>query len=63
MRKHGEISRQPRGACRAAARPPRLERRLVRAHGHEAVGTLRAMLEAIAGAEQSVDPRMRAFYL
>jgi DNA-binding MarR family transcriptional regulator len=39
------------------------ERRLIRAHGKEAVGTLRAMLEAIAGAEQSVDPRMRAFYL
>jgi hypothetical protein len=43
--------------------PSAIERRLVLAHGHEAVGTLRAMLEAIAGAEQSVDPRMRAFYL
>ena len=39
------------------------ERRLAREHGREAVGTLRAMLEAIAGAGQSVDPRMRAFYL
>jgi DNA-binding MarR family transcriptional regulator len=39
------------------------ERRLVRVHGKEAVRMLRVMLEAIAGAEQSVDPRMRAFYL
>jgi DNA-binding MarR family transcriptional regulator len=39
------------------------ERRLARRHGSEAVGTLRAMLGAIAGAEQGVDPRLRAFYL
>ena len=39
------------------------ERRLARAHGRDAVATLRAMLEAIAGSEQSVDPRLRAFYL
>ena len=39
------------------------ERRLARAHGGDAVATLRAMLEAIAGSEQSVDPRLRAFYL
>jgi DNA-binding MarR family transcriptional regulator len=39
------------------------ERRLARAHGQDAVATLRAMLEAIAGSEQSVDPRLRAFYL
>jgi DNA-binding MarR family transcriptional regulator len=39
------------------------ERRLARAHGPDAVQTLRAMLEAIAGSEQSVDPRLRAFYL
>lgn len=39
------------------------ERRLARVHGKEAIATLRAMLEAIAGAEQSVDPRLRAFYL
>jgi DNA-binding MarR family transcriptional regulator len=39
------------------------ERRLARAHGPDAVRTLRAMLEAIAGSEQSVDPRLRAFYL
>ncbi len=39
------------------------ERDLARAHGKEAVATLRALLEAIAGPEQSVDPRLRAFYL
>jgi DNA-binding MarR family transcriptional regulator len=39
------------------------ERRLAAAHGKEAVTTLRSMLEAIAGAEQSVDPRLRSFYL
>jgi DNA-binding MarR family transcriptional regulator len=39
------------------------ERRLARAHGSDAVATLRAMLEAIAGSEQTVDPRLRAFYL
>ena len=39
------------------------ERRLARSYGTEAVRTLRAMLGAVAGAEQSVDPRMRPFYL
>ena len=39
------------------------ERRLAGMHGQDAVRTLRTMLEAIAGTEQSVDPRMRAFYL
>jgi len=39
------------------------ERRLARAYGNEAVATLRAMLGIIAGAEQSVDPRLRPFYL
>jgi DNA-binding MarR family transcriptional regulator len=39
------------------------ERRLTRAHGQDSVATLRAMLEAIAGTEQGVDPRLRAFYL
>jgi DNA-binding MarR family transcriptional regulator len=39
------------------------ERRLADAHGEEAVATLRAMLGAIAGTAQSVDPRLRAFYL
>jgi DNA-binding MarR family transcriptional regulator len=38
------------------------ERRLARTYGAQAVSTLRIMLEAIAGAEQSVDPRMRPFY-
>jgi len=39
------------------------ERRLSRTHGPDAVRTLRTMLEAIAGSDQSVDPRMRPFYL
>jgi len=39
------------------------ERRLAGNYGDEAVSTLRAMLEAVAGAEQAVDPRLRAFYL
>jgi DNA-binding MarR family transcriptional regulator len=39
------------------------ERGLARRYGSEAVTDLRAMLEAIAGPEQSVDPRLRAFYL
>jgi len=39
------------------------ERRLASTHGQDAVRTPRTMLEAIAGTEQSVDPRMRAFYL
>ena len=39
------------------------ERGLARDHGPDAVATLRTMLEAIAGSDQSVDPRMRAFYL
>jgi DNA-binding MarR family transcriptional regulator len=39
------------------------ERRLARTYGPEAVRTLRTMLEAIAGPDQSVDPRLRAFYL
>jgi DNA-binding MarR family transcriptional regulator len=39
------------------------ERRLQRRHGAEAVATLRAMLEAIAGDEQRVDPQLRALYL
>jgi hypothetical protein len=34
-----------------------------RANGHDEVRTLRTMLAAIAGADQSVDPWMRAFYL
>lgn len=39
------------------------ERRLARTHGSDAVETLRKMLEAIAGSDQSVDPRLRPFYL
>lgn len=39
------------------------ERRLAHQYGASAVMTLRALLETIAGAEQSVDPRLRAFYL
>lgn len=39
------------------------ERRLARGHGAEAVANLRAMLEAMGGDEQRVDPRVRALYL
>jgi DNA-binding MarR family transcriptional regulator len=39
------------------------ERRLARTYGPDAVRSLRTMLEAIAGPDQSVDPRLRAFYL
>jgi DNA-binding MarR family transcriptional regulator len=57
----------PRGdAALAAARRfhHRYERRLVRTHGPEAVGTLRLVLEAMAGgAEHTTDPRLRALYL
>jgi len=42
----------------------RYERRLVRVHGAAAVATLRAALEAMAGgADQTVDPHLRALYL
>lgn len=39
------------------------ERRLVRAHGAAAVAGMRALLDAIGGDEQRVDPRLRALYL
>jgi len=40
------------------------ERRLVRTQGPEAVTTLRKALEAMAGgAEQTIDPQLRALYL
>lgn len=39
------------------------ERDLASRHGVDAVASLRRMLEVIAGAEQNVDPRLRAFYL
>jgi DNA-binding MarR family transcriptional regulator len=42
----------------------RYERRLERRHGRDAVATLRAVLEGMAGgAERSVDPQVRALYL
>jgi DNA-binding MarR family transcriptional regulator len=42
----------------------RYERRLRRSHGTEAVDTLRALLEDIAGgAAETVDPKLRALYL
>jgi DNA-binding MarR family transcriptional regulator len=42
----------------------RYERRLARTHGAAAVRTLRAVLESMAGgAEQTVDPKLRALYL
>jgi DNA-binding MarR family transcriptional regulator len=39
------------------------EHRLARRYGKGAVATLRAMLEAISGDEQRVDPQLRALYL
>lgn len=39
------------------------EHRLARRYGRDAVATLRAMLEAISGDEQRVDPQLRALYL
>jgi len=39
------------------------ERRLARSQGAEAVAVLRRMLEAIAGSEQAMDPRLRPFSL
>ncbi|HEY3004194.1 MAG TPA: hypothetical protein VGJ44_17745, partial [Kribbellaceae bacterium] len=40
------------------------EQRLVRAHGRDAVATLRAALEAmVGGAGQTIDPQLRALYL
>ncbi|MBB5873881.1 DNA-binding MarR family transcriptional regulator [Allocatelliglobosispora scoriae] len=39
------------------------EERLAAAHGKAAVATLRGLLAEIAGAEQTVDPRLRALYL
>jgi DNA-binding MarR family transcriptional regulator len=40
------------------------ERRLVRTHGRDAVATLRTVLEAMAGgAEQTIDPHLRALFL
>lgn len=46
------------GAARAFHR--RYEKRLIRAHGAEAVGALRTLLAAIATAERVADPRFRA---
>jgi DNA-binding MarR family transcriptional regulator len=58
------LSERGRHALATARRFHRdYERRLVRAHGAEAVATLRAMLEAIGGDGQRVDPRVRALYL
>jgi DNA-binding MarR family transcriptional regulator len=39
------------------------ERRLVRGYGPDAVATTRSVLDAIAGDQQRVDPRLRALYL
>lgn len=52
-------------AALAAARRfhAQYERRLVREHGADAVATLRAVLTAMAGADQAADPRFRALYL
>jgi DNA-binding MarR family transcriptional regulator len=39
------------------------ERKLARRFGKDSVSTLRELLAAVAGDEQSVDPRLRALYL
>jgi DNA-binding MarR family transcriptional regulator len=39
------------------------ERRLIAEHGREAVAGLRELLTAMAGEEQTADPRFRALYL
>lgn len=42
----------------------RYERRLARTHGADAVATMRAVLESMAGgADETVDPKLRALYL
>jgi len=56
----------PRGEdALAAARRfhQRYERRLVRAHGKDAVESVRALLGAMIGAGQVADPRFRPMYL
>jgi DNA-binding MarR family transcriptional regulator len=52
-------------AALAAARGfhQRYERRMSHEHGAEAVATLRALLEAMAGPDRVADPRFRALYL
>jgi len=58
------LSERGRTALAAARRfHQRFERRLVAEHGAEAVTTLRTLLTAIAGPEQTADPRFRALYL
>lgn len=58
------LSERGRAALTAARRfHQRFERKLVTEHGEEAVATLRELLTAIAGEEQTADPRFRALYL
>ena len=58
------LSERGRATLASARRFHRaFEKRLVQRFGDEAVRTLRVMLEAIAGDEQRVDPRLRALYL
>ena len=59
-----QLSDRGRRALATAHRFHRdFERRLAARLGAEPVATLRAMLEAIGGDEQRVDPRLRAMYL
>jgi DNA-binding MarR family transcriptional regulator len=58
------LSEHGRAALAAARRfHQRFERRLVSEHGQEAVAGLRAVLTAMAGEDQTADPRFRALYL
>ena len=58
------LSEHGRAALTAARRfHQRYERRLIAEHGPEAVAGLRELLTAIAGEEQTADPRFRALYL
>jgi DNA-binding MarR family transcriptional regulator len=60
-----ELTERGRAALASARRfHAAFERRLVRAHGRDAVAALRTVLEAAAGGpEQTIDPHLRALYL
>jgi DNA-binding MarR family transcriptional regulator len=58
------LAEHGRAALAAARRfHQRYERTLIAEHGQEAVASLRAVLTAMAGEDQTADPRFRALYL
>lgn len=58
------LSQRGKDALAAARRfHQRYERRLVAAHGPEAVAGLRTLLTAMVGEDRTADPRFRALYL